>query len=293
MQKITPFLRFDNNAEEAMEFYTSLFDDSKIINKRYHGEAGPWKKWSFMTGTMELAGFQFHLLNGWPMFQFSPAISFFVTCETEEQVDRLYTAFADGGIVMMELKEYDFSPKYARIQDKFWVSRQISLWKASQAIIPSFLFVGDQYLRTTEAVQYYTSLFKNSALEMTVPYEPSEGEKPGAVKYTLFSLAWQKFSAMDSGYDHKFSFTPAISMFVNCSDQTEVDYLRDSLSNDGAIEQCGRLRDKFGISRQIIPTVLGTLLSDPNPVKTGNVMQAMMQMKKIDIAGLQEAYDKE
>lgn len=98
---------------------------------------------------------------------------------------------------------------------------------------------------------------------------------------------------MDSSFAHQFSFTPAISLFVNCETQEEVDYLRDTLSKDGTIEQCGWLRDKFGISRQIIPTILGKMLSDPNPVKATNVMQAMMRMKKIEIQGLKEAFDKE
>lgn len=155
MQKITPFLWFDDNAEEAMNFYVSIFENSKIKNVARYGEAGPGPKGTVMTGTFELDGQEFMALNGGPHFKFTEAISLFVNCETQEEVDEL----------------------------------------------------------------------------------------------------WEK------------------------------------LSEGGSKSQCGWLKDKFGLSWQIIPKVLGELMNDPDPVKSQRVMNAMLQMTKIDIKGLRAAYE--
>jgi predicted 3-demethylubiquinone-9 3-methyltransferase (glyoxalase superfamily) len=155
MQKITPFLWFDNNAEEAMTFYTAIFKNSKIGTVRRYGDAGPGPKGSVMTGTFQLNGQEFMALNGGPHFKFTEAISFFVNCETQEEVDEL----------------------------------------------------------------------------------------------------WEKLSA------------------------------------GGQESRCGWLKDKFGLSWQIIPRILGELLGDKDPAKALRVMQAMLQMSKIDIMKLKQAYE--
>ena len=153
MQKIIPFLWFDNNAEEAMNFYTSIFKNSKIISVSRYGDADPGPKGTVMTGTFELEGQRFMALNGGPLFKFNESISFFVTCETQQEVDEL----------------------------------------------------------------------------------------------------WEK------------------------------------LSVDGQKSRCGWLKDKFGVSWQIIPSILGQLLADKDPEKSKRVMQAMLQMQKIDISALKRA----
>jgi len=155
MQKITPFLWFDGNAEEAMNLYVSVFKNSKIVNVRRYGDAGPGPKGSVMTGTFQIEGQEFFALNGGP----------------------------------------------------------------------------------------------------------------------------------------KYKFTPAISLFVNCEIQEEVDELWDKLSAGGHKDKCGWLQDKFGLSWQIIPSVLGKMLGDKNPAKANRVMTAMLQMDKIDIKKLKQAYD--
>ena len=156
MQKITPFLWFDNNAEEAINLYVSIFKNSKVGKVSRYGDAGPGPKGSIMTATFELEGQEFMALNGGPHFKFTPAISLFVNCETQEEVDEI----------------------------------------------------------------------------------------------------WNKF-----------------------------------LSAGGKADQCGWLTDKYGLSWQIIPKALGEMLSDPDPEKSQRVMKAMMQMVKIDIAGLKRAYE--
>jgi predicted 3-demethylubiquinone-9 3-methyltransferase (glyoxalase superfamily) len=156
MQKITPFLWFDSNAEEAMNFYVSIFKNSKILSVARYGDAGPGPKGTVMAATFQLEGQQFQALNGGPKYKFTPAISLFVNCETQQEVDELWAKLLEGG---------------------------------------------------------------------------------------------------------------------------------------GREDQCGWLQDKFGLSWQIIPTLLPKLLSDKDPKKASRVMKAMLQMKKIDSKKLQQAYD--
>ena len=139
-------------------------------------------------------------------------------------------------------------------------------------------------------MNYYVSVFKDATIQAVHKYQEGEGDTPGTVKQGIFTIHGQEFRAMDSGGPHDFTFTPAISLFVNCETQGEVDALWDMLSAGGRKDQCGWLQDKFGVSWQIIPTTLGKYLGDKDPKKSGNVMKAMLQMKKIVIKDLEEAY---
>ena len=293
MQKIIPFLWFDDQAEEAIHFYTSLFKNSRIGSIRRYGEGGPGPAGKVMTAEFQLNGQEFMALNGGPAFTFTPAVSFFVICETPEEVDGLWRELSQGGKVLMELDKYPFSEKFGWVQDKFGVSWQLNLAGLPQRITPFLLFVGAQNGKAEEAIRFYTSVFANSAIDHIQPYGPGMGEPEGAVVNALFFLGGQDFMAMDSSLEHAFTFTPAISFFVSCQTQDEVDHFWEQLSAGGVKDQCGWLKDKYGVSWQIIPTVLGELLGDPDPVKAGRVMQAMLQMGKIDIAGLQQAYQGE
>jgi predicted 3-demethylubiquinone-9 3-methyltransferase (glyoxalase superfamily) len=136
-----------------------------------------------------------------------------------------------------------------------------------------------------EAMNFYVSIFKNSKVLSISP-------GPNGKAFTVsFELDGQEFTALNAGPE--FKFTEAISFFVNCESQAEVDELWEKLSADGEEVQCGWLKDKYGLSWQIVPTVLGELLGDPDPVKAQRVMQAMLKMKKIDTAGLKRAYEQE
>ncbi|OGD35508.1 MAG: hypothetical protein A2V45_05460 [Candidatus Aminicenantes bacterium RBG_19FT_COMBO_58_17] len=285
MQKITPFLWFDNNAEEAMRFYTSIFKDSKIVSTR----PGPDAK--VMTGTFELLGQEFMALNAGPLFKFNPSISFFVNCKTEEEVDALWHRLSIKGAVLMPFSSYPFSKKYGWVNDQFGVSWQLNLTE-HEKLSPCLMFVGKQAGRAKEAMDFYTSLFENSKITSLFQYEAGEGDKEENVKHATFTLSGQEFIAMDSSLAHDFTFNEAVSLFVKCETQEEVDELWDKLTVAGGEEsQCGWLKDKFGVSWQIIPNTLGELLGDPDREKAGRVMQAMLGMKKIDIAGLKKAYE--
>jgi predicted 3-demethylubiquinone-9 3-methyltransferase (glyoxalase superfamily) len=155
----------------------------------------------------------------------------------------------------------------------------------TQKIVPFLWFDNN----AEEAMDFYTSIFRDSKI---VKITRNHGREPSAtVLVGTFEIAGQTFMALNGG--PLFKFTEAVSFFVNCETQEEVDELWEKLSAGGQKSQCGWLKDKFGLSWQIVPTILGKLLSDSDARKAGRVMQAMMQMTKIDIAALQRAYEKE
>jgi predicted 3-demethylubiquinone-9 3-methyltransferase (glyoxalase superfamily) len=155
-----------------------------------------------------------------------------------------------------------------------------------QKIVPFLWFDG----KAEEAMNFYVSIFKNAKVLNVTRYGAAGPGPKGTAMSGTFQLAGQDFYALNGG--PQFKFTEAISLFVNCETQQEIDELWEKLSAGGAKSQCGWLKDKFGLSWQIVPTVLGQLLADKDPAKANRVMQAMLQMTKIDIKGLQQAYDR-
>ena len=299
MQKITPFLWFDSNAEEAVNFYTSIFKNSKIGSVARYDEDGSKAarrpKGSVMTASFQLDGYHFTAINGGPQFKINPSISFFVTYESEAEIDKLWKKLNDGGFVLMDLQKYEWSEKYGWLQDKFGVSWQLFLGNKNdvgQTFTPSLLFVGKQHGRAEEAVKFYTSVFKDSSIAGIMKFEAGENEPEGTVKHAQFQLNNEVFMAMDSSLDHPFTFNEAISFVVDCKDQEEVNYYWKKFTSDGGQESmCGWLKDKFGVSWQIVPKVLIEMLSDKDAKKSQRVMQAMLQMKKIIIDDLKKAYN--
>ena len=157
--------------------------------------------------------------------------------------------------------------------------------KSSQLITPFLWFDG----RVSEAVHFYTSVFKDSEI-MNISYLP--GEAPGVngkAQMAAVKLNGLEFYILDAG--PAFKPTPAISFFIKCETQAEVDYYWDKLSEGGKTDHCGWLDDRFGITWQVVPNALGRLMSDPNRAKAQNVMKAMMKMDKLNIAALQKAYE--
>jgi len=289
MQKIVPFLWFDTEAEEAARLYTSLFGGSAILGTRRYGEAGPGPKGSVMTMSFRLQGLEFMALNGGPRFRFSPAVSFFVACAGESEIDALWRGLSPGGQVRMELGRYPFSEKFGWLSDRYGVSWQLARAGGATRIAPFFLFVGGQAGKAEEAMRSWSSLFAESGVRQLERFPAGRGETEGTVMHGRFALAGQEFMAMDSSREHPFSFTPATSLFVNCETQEEVDRLWERVSEGGEKGQCGWVTDRYGVSWQIVPTALGTLLADPDPRRSRRVMEAMLGMGKLDIRGLQEA----
>ena len=156
---------------------------------------------------------------------------------------------------------------------------------AKQKITPFLWFD----IQAEEAVNFYVSVFKNSKVTSIDRYGEAGPGPKGTVMTASFELEGQGFMALNGGPEYK--FTEAISFFVNCETQAEVDELWAKLSAGGEEGPCGWLKDKYGVSWQIVPTILGELLNDPDPEKSGRVMKAMLQMKKLDINTLRQAYE--
>ena len=291
-QKITPCLWFEKDAEEVSRFYTSIFKDSEVKNTTtlHHTPSG-----TVDIVTLRLVGLEFTLLVAGPLFKFNPSVSFIVACETKEEVEALWAKLAQGGRPLMELGEYPFSEKFGWTEDKYGLSWQVMFVGAraiEQRITPSLLFVGKQCGKAEEAIELYGTVFNKAKLDSIVRYGEGEiPDKAGTVKHATFTLEGQKFAAMDSALDHRFAFNEAISFMVHCETQEEIDYYWGKLSADPAAEECGWLKDRFGLSWQIVPTVMHEMFKDKDEKKIARVTADVLKMKKFDIASLKQAYE--
>lgn len=273
-----PCLWFNSKAWEAADFYYSVFKNTKITSEN-----------QFVV-TFESDGQKFMCINGGPQFQPNPSISFYVTCENEQEVYEAWEKLSDGGQVLMALDKYPWSQKYGWIQDRYGVSWQLSFGKlkdVGQKFVPTLMFTGEMAGKAEKAIGYYTSVFKNSSVTGILRYEAGEGDVEGHVKHAQFSLNGYVLMAMDSSMPHKFSFNEGISLVVECETQEEIDYIWEKLSAVPEAEKCGWLKDKYGVSWQIIPAILLKLVNQPEKVQ--NVVQAFMSMKKFDIEKLIKA----
>lgn len=296
MNKVTPNLWFDGDAEQAVDRYTGLFDESSVgrIN-RYDeamAQASGQPEGSAMTVAFELEGQAFVALNGGDQFPFNPSVSFIVNCSTVEEVDHLWAELSAGGHTHMPLDSYPFSERYGWTDDEYGVSWQLILAEddPEQRIVPSLMFVGDQVGNAEPAIEFYTAVFDGQVLDIA-RYGPDQSpDDEGTVMYANFTLCDQQFAAMDSAQDHDFAFNEAISFVVDCDDQEEVDYYWEALLADGGnAGQCAWLKDRYGVSWQIVPQRLPELLEDPDAEKASRVADAMLQMQKIDIETLERA----
>lgn len=296
MQKITPHLWFDREAKEAAEFYTSVFasDEGAISKIKNTTVLHDTPSGSVDLVNMELWGQEFGMISAGPLFKFNPSVSFLVGCKTKDEVDRLWAKLSKGGMTLMELGAYPFSEWYGWIQDRFGLSWQIlsSGGRAiEQRITPVLLFVGNVCGKADEAVHFYTSVFHDAKVGNVLRYGKGEApDREATVKYAAFTLEGQGFAAMDSAHDHKFQFNEAISFIVNCQTQDEIDYYWSQLSAVPAAEQCGWLKDRYGLSWQVTPEAMGRMLADDDPEKLARLTQAFLKMKKFDIEELEKAF---
>lgn len=293
MQKIVPHLWFDTQAVEAANFYTATFPNTKITHqsKIKDTPSGDCDIVGF-----EIEGYNFMAISAGPFFKINPSISFMLNFDpsknekAEQSLKTLWEKLINGGKALMPLQEYPFSKLYGWVEDKFGVSWQLILTnpegEARPFIIPSLLFVGDVCGKAEEAIDFYLSIFENAKKGTVARYpEGMEPDKEGTIMFSDFMLEQQWFAAMDSAHEHKFVFNEAVSLMVNCKDQKEIDYFWENLSAVPDAEQCGWVKDKFGVSWQIVPENMNELLSK-NPEKTTPVM---LNMKKIIIDDLKKA----
>jgi predicted 3-demethylubiquinone-9 3-methyltransferase (glyoxalase superfamily) len=275
---INPFLWFDGQARAVADFYAATFPDAKILGG------------SPMVVSVEVGGLKLSLLDGGPQFKVNPSISFFYNCGTEAEIDRLWDALSRGGNVLMPLGTYPFAKKFGWIADRFGVNWQLIVPSAPtrQKVFPSLMFTREVCGRAEEALRFYTSIFKDSSVGTLNRCGAGQApDKEGTLNYGEFRLGGQWFSAMDSAHPHQFTFSEGVSLWVSCENQDEIDYYWSRLSEGGSESRCGWLKDRFGVSWQVVPRVLGELMADP--ARSKQVTDAFMKMRKFDIETLLKA----
>ncbi|MFZ5554784.1 MAG: VOC family protein [Bacteroidota bacterium] len=275
---IYPCLWFDGKAKEAAELYGSVFHHAKIITD------------TPMVVEFELCGKKFMGLNGGPVFKVNPSVSFFVLFPTVEETNTAWNKLIDGGKALIPIGKQPWSEWYGWLEDKFGVTWQLAINDkpaGQQTLTPCLLYTGNKFGKAEEAVQFYTKLFQNSAVDLMICY-PQDDPNAGKVMYSEFNLDGYKMIAMDGPGEHKHSFNEGVSFVLICHNQQEIDFFWNTLTKDGGAESmCGWLVDKFGLWWQIIPAKLGQLMTQPG--KGQNVMKELMKMKKIDLQVLEEA----
>jgi predicted 3-demethylubiquinone-9 3-methyltransferase (glyoxalase superfamily) len=243
-------------------------------------------------------------ISAGPLFKFNPSVSFILNFDpsTDEQarnnLDALWAKLSPGGTPLMPLDKYPFSEHYGWIQDKYGVSWQLILTdpkgEERPFVTPSLLFVGANCGKAEEASDFYLSVFKHTKRGVIARYpQGQEPDKQGTIMFTDFMLENQWFAAMDSAHEHKFSFNEAISFIVSCGDQAEIDYYWEKLSAVPASEQCGWLKDKYGLSWQITPSEMDRMMQNGTPEQIARVTESFLTMKKFDLGVLMQAYEGE
>lgn len=297
MKNIVPHLWFDKEAREAAEFYVSIFPESKItrIQTIKGTPSGDSEVLSF-----ELWGRPFMSISAGPYFKINPSISFMVNFDPSrdpgaaERIDEIWNKLAAGGKALMQIGEYPFSKRYGWIQDKYGVSWQLILTNPEgqprPTIIPSLLFTESVSGEAEEATDFYLSIFEN-AVRGTIARYPAgaEPDKEGTIMYTDFSLNGHWLAAMDSARTHGYTFNEGVSLIIYCETQEEIDHYWSALSAVPEAEQCGWLKDKYGVSWQVVPADMDELMKGEDEAATQRKIQTMLKMKKLDIEALKNA----
>ena len=299
MSTITPHLWFDTQAKDAAAFYSEVFPHSRIDNVTTLRDT---PSGDCDTVSFTVWGQDFMAISAGPLFEINPSISFIVNVDpgsvpdATQVLDGIWAQLADGGEVLMPLGEYPFSQHYGWVADRFGVSWQLILSDAAgdrrPTIVPSLMFTGEVCGKAAEATDLYISVFDDSERGQSVPYpDGSEPDEPGTTMFSDFRLADRWFAAMDSAGDHEFGFNEAVSLIISCADQAEIDHYWQQLSAHPEAEQCGWLKDRFGVSWQVAPAAMDEMMRQGTPEQIDRVTQAFLPMKKLDLATLRAAYE--
>lgn len=298
-QKIVPHLWFDTEAKEAAQFYCSVFPESRVTNLTVLHHDPPLCDTDVVSFT--LWNHDFIAISAGPLFKFNPSVSFIVNFDPSRMkdaqgaLDVAWAKLAAGGTVRMPLGPYPFSKRYGWVQDRYGLSWQLILSNPAgeprPEIVPALMFTGKNCGQAEAAIRFYGSVFKNARQGNLVRHPKGmEPEREGTVMFADFMLENQWFAAMDSAQEHDFTFNGAVSFMVNCVTQEEINDYWGRLSSVPEAEQCGWLKDRYGLSWQITPTRLMEMISQGSPDQVRRVTQTFLPMKKLILADLERAY---
>lgn len=293
MKSLAVCLWFDDQAEDAYAFYQSIFKNIKRLRTTNYSDVNAKManrtRDSLMALELDIEGLEIMLLNGGPMFKPNPSISLHISCKSVGECDELFNKLSDGGDILMPLDKYPFSEKFGWVNDKYGVSWRVNVEDSLQKITPCIMFQGDASGTAEKAMAHYTSIFDNS--RVIAAHKFLEGEGPvNFVKHAVFELNGEQFMAFDSPIKHAFDFSEGVSFIVNCKSQEDIDNFWTRLCEGGRPSQCGWLVDKFGVSWQIVPTVLIEMMQGEDLERYDNLMLALFKMTKLDIETLKAAY---
>jgi predicted 3-demethylubiquinone-9 3-methyltransferase (glyoxalase superfamily) len=292
MKRITPFLWFEKDMNAVVNYYASIFPS---VTTSAESELENTPSGNVQTKSIFIYGTQLDLMTAGPYLPFNPTVSFIINCDSPEEAEDLWNKITKDGKELMPLGSYDFASKYGWAADKYGVSWQVICMngeKPSEKVVSTLMFCGDVCGRAAEAMNFYTSIFKNSEISYVSEYDGSEpvDDARAKTKHAGFALDGVPFSVLDSGKISPLTFNQAISFVVYCKDQEEIDYYYEKLSYSGNEVQCGWLNDKFGVPWQIVPTRMTEMLSKGTKEQIARVTEAFMKMKKFDLKILEDAF---
>jgi len=237
---------------------------------------------------LALGDYRMLLLDGGDKFSPNPSISIFIKMTDKAALQKAWDKLTEGAKVMMPLQAWPWSPMYGWVKDRFNVSWQL-FWeeKAEEDFVlsPCLMYVGDNAGKTKDAMDFYCSMFKPSVINGVTYYGEGGGDVASYINHAEFTLGNNLLMAMDSSHMHGFDFSEGISLVVPCKNQEEIDHYWASLTNGGAESICGWLKDRYGVSWQIVSANIGILMSDQE--KAPKIFERILKMKKIIVADLE------
>lgn len=291
-----PFIWFETQALEAAKWYIQIFPESKLISNVKLPDTPSGEANSI---TLNLWGLDMQFISAGQFFERNPSFSYMVACATVDEVNNFWEKLSVGAEVMMEIGEYPFSKRYGWLKDKYGVSWQIMHdgGMSVQRITPCLLFTQDLCGKAEAAMNYYCEIFKANGKKANVLEghvsrygAGQEPDKEGTLNYARFQLEGNELVVMDSAHKHAFKFNEMQTLVVSCADQNEIDYFWDKLSKVPEAEQCGWVKDEFGVSWQVVPQVMEEMMVKSTPEQMKRVVQAFLPMKKFDLKKLEEAF---
>lgn len=285
MEYIGTCLWFNDQAEEAAHSYCSIFPGSGIDRMLTYGpsaaSASGRPAGSVMTVEFRIENTPFLALNGGPHFRIDPSISFFISCESEAEMEEKWNKLKNT--VRMELAAYPFAKRYGWCEDRFGVNWQLVLGSGCQKISPALLFSNKNFGKGGEAIAFYVSRFPDSRVNTI-----RKDEKSTTILHSRITLANKEFVIFEGPMDPVHDFSPAVSFVLGCDSQEEIDAVWKRLSDTPEDGQCGWLQDPYGVSWQVVPKAWGRWLFEADPEKRERLMQEVLRMKKIDMTRLSE-----
>lgn len=295
--RIVPCIWLDDQAEAAADFYAATFPEGRIDAVARYPRSGenPANRppGSVLTVDFTVAGQRMTVLNGGPTFRPNPSVSFHVHLPDAAAVDALHGALSDGGMDLMPLGTYPWSPRYVWVQDRFGVSWQLMARDDAPrpVVVPALMFAGPHHGRARQAIETYVDVFPDARVAHVEDFGEGEGGEVGTVKQAAFEVLGHGLVAMDGGSGHAFGFDEGLSLQVMCTDQAEIDRIARGLTADGGEEgPCGWVRDRFGLWWQVVPEDVAGWMASEDEVARDRVFHALMPMRRIDAAALERAY---